>query len=55
MAAYTFAEKRALLLSHFLFKDLRHAEIDRIVRVVSIALQHDAGGLPDFAIGDHGE
>ncbi len=32
MAAYALAEKRVLLLSHFLFKDLRQAEIDRIVK-----------------------
>ncbi len=36
MAAYTFAEKRGLLLSHFLFKDLRHAEIDRIVNFARV-------------------
>ncbi len=32
MAAYALAEKRVLLRSHFLFKDLRQAEIDRIVK-----------------------
>ena len=43
MATYASAEKRALLLSHFLFKDLRQAEIDRIVmfaRVESVERGH---------------
>ncbi len=50
MAAYTLAEKRALLLKHFLFKDLRHAELDRIARFARV--ESVDGGRVLFRKGD---